>query len=324
MRDMAGLKLHRSALNGSSRTLRTSIAAAALCVACCAAIATAGPVGDAAGASVDFVVAAAYYHTFWFRASCIAALLACLGALCCLRLRSLKRQFDLRLNARVGERTRIARELHDTLLQNFQGVLLKFHAVTDMLADRPAEAGLLKEALDQAERAITEGREAVQGLRSSTVVANGLAQQVGNLAELLSADQTEQAPPSFQIAVQGPSRDLIPLVRDEIYRIAREALLNAFQHARAGRIDVEIRYERRQFRLWVRDDGRGIDATVLAEGGCVGHFGLPGMRERASLAGGRLVIRSKSGAGTAVELTVPASRSYASTTRVRESPFTRA
>src|SRR5262249_12970095 len=152
---------------------------------------------------------------------------------------------------------------------------------------RPKESEQMKEALDQAERAITEGRNAIQALRSSTIVANDLAQQVGTLAEHLSAHQTEPATASFQTAVQGPPRDLIPLVRDDIYRVAREALLNAFQHARAGRIDVEIRYERRQFRLWVRDDGTGIEAAVLAGDGRVGHFGLPGMRERAGLLGGK-------------------------------------
>src|SRR4030095_6126602 len=100
-----------------------------------------------------------------------------------------ERQFNMRLDARVGERTRIARELHDTLLQNFQGVLLKFHAVTEMLADCPAEARQLKEVMDQAERAITEGRNAVQGLRASTLVTNDLAQQISALGEHLIANQ---------------------------------------------------------------------------------------------------------------------------------------
>src|SRR5262249_31062026 len=138
-----------------------------------------GSLPSLAAASLDFAIAPAYYETLWFRVSCTAAVIALLGALYRLRLRSLERRFELRLDARVGERMRIARELHDTLLQNFQGVLLKFHAVTEMLADRPMESGQMKEALDQAERAITEGRNAIQALRSSTIVANDLAQQVG-------------------------------------------------------------------------------------------------------------------------------------------------
>jgi signal transduction histidine kinase len=265
----------------------------------------------------------AHYHTVWFRISCAAGLLAMLGALCRLRLKHLERQFNMQLDARVGERTRIARELHDTLLQNFQGVLLKFHAVTEMLADCPAEARQLKEVMDQAERAITEGRNAVQGLRASTLVTNDLAQQISALGEHLIANQPVREAPSLRVEVDGSTRDLIPLVRDEIYRVAREALLNAFQHAQAGRIDVEIRYDRRQFRLWISDDGKGIDATVLAEGERAGHFGMTGMRERAGLAGGKLAIRSKPDAGTDVELTIPASRAYTKTQLGRTPLFTR-
>src|SRR5262249_50083250 len=128
------------------------------------------------GAFLDFAIAPAFYQTTWFRLSCIATLLVLLAALYQLRLRQLARQFNIRLEERVGERTRIARDLHDTLLQSFQGVLLKFHAVTFLLPDRPAEAQQrLEGVIEQAQQAVIEGRDAVQGLRSSTVVPNELA-----------------------------------------------------------------------------------------------------------------------------------------------------
>jgi signal transduction histidine kinase/ligand-binding sensor domain-containing protein len=272
-------------------------------------------VWNEAGATFDFSIAPAYYQTTWFRLSCAAAFLALLGALYQLRLRQVARQFNMRMEERVNERTRIARDLHDTLLQSFQGVLLKFHAVSFMLPDRPAEAGkTLETAIEQARQAIAEGRDAVQGLRSSTVVTNDLARAITRLGEELAAgiavDQASQNSPGFRVQVEGASRDLAPLVRDEVYRIASEALRNAFWHAQASQIEVEIRYDPRQLRLRVRDDGKGIDPKVL-EGGRAGHHGLPGMQERAKLVGGKLTIWSELDSGTEAELTLSAALAYA-------------
>jgi signal transduction histidine kinase/ligand-binding sensor domain-containing protein len=269
-------------------------------------------VWNEAGASLDFFVDPAYYQTTWFRLSCGAAFLALLGALYRLRLRQVARQFNMRLEERVSERTRIARDLHDTLLQSFQGVLLKFYAVTYLLPDRPAEAGkTLEIVIEQARQAITEGRDAVQGLRSSAVVTNDLARAISTVGEGLSADQTSQNSPDFRVHVEGTPRDLAPLVRDEVYRIAGEALRNAFLHAHAKRIEVEIRYDQRQLRLRVRDNGKGIDPKVLGGGGRAGHYGLPGMHERAQLVGGKLAVWSELDSGTEAELTIPASVAYA-------------
>jgi signal transduction histidine kinase/ligand-binding sensor domain-containing protein len=263
------------------------------------------------GATFDFSIAPAYYQTTWFRLSCAAAFLALLGALYQLRLKQVARQFNMRMEERVNERTRIARDLHDTLLQSFQGVLLKFHAVSFMLPDRPAEAGkMLEGVIEQARQSIAEGRDAVQGLRSSTVITNDLARAITRLGEELATDQTSGNPPGFRVHVEGASRDLAPLVRDEVYRIAGEALRNAFRHARAARIEVEIRYDHRQFRLRVRDDGKGLEPKVLSEGGRAGHHGLPGMHERAKLVGGKLAIWSKLDSGTEAELTIPAAVAY--------------
>ena len=112
------------------------------------------------------------------------------------------------------------------------------------------------------------------------------------------------------MTVEGARQELNPLLQDEVYRIARELMRNAFRHSQAGRIEVEIRYESRQFRLHVRDDGKGIDADVLKAGGRSGHYGLPGMRERANRFGGKLDFWSEAGAGTEAVLTVPAAAAY--------------
>ena len=215
------------------------------------------------------------------------------------------------LEQRLLERTRIARELHDTLLQSVQALLMKLHIVTHQLSDRPEVHRTLETVVEQVRQAVTEGRDAVLGLRSSTVVTNDLARAIRVLGAEL-ADQGESNSPEFAVRVEGTSREVAPIVRDDIFRIAREALRNAFQHAQPTRIEVEIRYEPRQLCLHIRDDGKGIDPKVLEAGARAGHYGLPGLQERAKLAGGKLTVRSERGSGTEVELTVPASAVYTS------------
>src|SRR5262249_31147558 len=219
-----------------------------------------------------------------------------------------KRMEELRLEERVNERTRIARELHDTLLQSFQGLLLKLSAVKLLIRDRAKEAEeQLDRMVEQAEQAITEGRDAVLGLRSSTVIANDLAQAITNFGVGLASNGGS---PEFCVRAEGRSRDLSPSVRDEVYRIASEALRNAFRHAGAGRIEVEIHYDDREFQLRVRDDGKGIDVKILNAGMRAGHHGMPGMHERAKLAGGKLMFWSQPDSGTEIELTIPAPLAY--------------
>ena len=200
--------------------------------------------------------------------------------------------------------------MHDTLLQSFQGALLKFHAVTYRLPDRPEALKELEGAIEQARQAINEGRDAVQGLRSSVVVKTDLARAITTFGEGLASDQNGRQAPDFRVLVEGASRDLAPLVRDELYRIAGEALRNAFRHSGARRVEVEIHYDTRRLRMRVRDDGKGIDPQVLA-GGRSGHHGLPGMRERAELVGGNLAVWSELDAGTEIELTIPSAIAYA-------------
>jgi signal transduction histidine kinase/ligand-binding sensor domain-containing protein len=280
-------------------------------------------VWNEAGTFLDFSIAPAYYQTNWFRALCVAAFLALLWGLYQFRLRQLARQFNIGLEARVNERTRIARDLHDTMLQTFQGVLLKFYGLSFKLADRPEAQQELEGLLEQGQQAINEGREAVLGLRSSTVIANDLARAFTTLGEELAAKQDGHHPVAFRVEVEGETRDLHPILRDEVYRIACEALRNAFQHSGAARIEVRIHYDDRQFWVCIRDDGKGIDPKVLDGGGREGHYGLPGMHERAKLAGGRLVVRSRVNSGTEAEIIIPAALAYAKSRSPRRSAFLR-
>jgi signal transduction histidine kinase/ligand-binding sensor domain-containing protein len=270
------------------------------------------------GASLEFSVLPAFYQTNWFRALCGAAFLLSLWGIYRLRVQQLQHQFAIGLEARVNERTRIARELHDTLLQSLQGLMLHFQTVIDLLPGRPVEAlKTLEIAVDRADQAINEGRDAVQGLRASAVETNDLVSAVRILGEELRAADTNQNSVVFEVEVEGVPRNLHPILRDEVYRVAAEALRNAFRHAHAQRIEVEILYGEKWLRLRVRDDGKGIDPKLLSGDGRAGHYGLHGMRERAELAGGKLVVWSKLDSGTEVDLSIPASTAYATSYRRR-------
>ena len=273
------------------------------------------------GDTLEFSVAPAYYQTNWFRALCGLAFVAFLWAAYQLRIRQLHHEFGMTLEARVSERTRIARDLHDTLLQSAHGLLLRFQTVSQLLPDRPQEAKQkLDNAIDQTADFITEARDEVQGLRDSTVQSNDLALAISTLGQELGPGPANHRP-AFRVAVEGEARNLHPILRDETYKIAAEALRNAFRHSQARQVEVEIRYDSEQFRLRVRDDGKGVDPAILSRQASEGHFGLPGMRERATLIGGRLVVWSEADAGTEVELRVPASAAYG--TGPRRSWFSR-
>ncbi len=270
------------------------------------------------GASLQIVILPPWWSTAWFRASSVVAGLLFLWALYRHRLHEVAREFNMRLEERVEERTRIARELHDTLLQSFHGLLLRFQAVHNLLPGRAADARqVLETALDDAAQAITEARDAVQDLRGSTVVASSLAVALEAMGDVMAQDgrAEDQDPTAFSVEVEGAPRNLHPILRDEVYRIAGEALRNAFHHAQAPRIEVEIRYDPHRFRVRVRDDGIGIHESVLSQDGRPGHWGLRGMRERAKGIGGKLEVWSEHGAGTEIELTVPASIAYQSYAR---------
>jgi signal transduction histidine kinase len=231
-----------------------------------------------------------------------------------LRVRELNRQFEVALDARVNERTRIARELHDTLLQSLHGLLFQFQAARNMLPRRVDEAiQTLDGAIGATEGAIAEGRGAIHDLRLDSAHNRDLAESLKTAAEELEASpQPNPQKPDFQMILEGERKKLHPALQDEVYRIAREIMRNAFQHANASRIEVEIRYDERALRLRIRDNGRGIDPKILREGGSSGHWGLRGVRERAEQVGAKLDLWSEAGAGTEVQLNVPAALAYES------------
>ena len=220
------------------------------------------------------------------------------------RLYQIAREFNVRLEERVGERTRIARELHDTLLQSFQGLMLRLQVVDELLPPGKAKEQL-EQSLERGDQAIAEGRSAVHDLRSSTTITNELAQAVRAVADEMAGEGA----PMFRLVVEGPVRELHPILRDEVYRIAREALRNAFSHSQAQKIEAEITYGERLLRLRIRDNGAGTPPDIL-EAGRSGHYGLNGMRERARQIGATLDIWSGGGTGTEIDLGIPGAIAY--------------
>jgi PAS domain S-box-containing protein len=220
--------------------------------------------------------------------------------------------FHVGLEARVAERMRIAREMHDTLLQSLNGLILRFQAARNMLPRRPEDAmRILDGALTRADQAIVESRDAIQGLRSAPVSPIDLADLLTAMGqEMADSQEPNRDSPAFCVKVEGERQTLSPPLQDEIYRIGREALRNAFLHAGARHIEARIFYDEHLLRLRIRDDGKGIATKVLEEGGRAGHWGLIGIQERAKRMGAQLDFWSEPGAGTEVQLTVPASVAY--------------
>ena len=276
-------------------------------------------------ANVDFTILPAWYQTYWFRSLCVGALLLLVWVLYQLRLRQMQHQFNIGLEAQVRERTRIARELHDTMLQSFQGLLLRFQTVSNLLPTRPEEAKTrIDSVIEEGSNAISEGRDAVHELRSMGLKSVDLAESIRNFAKELLGNLSSENRPEFRVQVEGSPRDLNPVVRDEVYRIAIEALRNAIRHAEAQRVEVEILYDLECLQLRVRDNGKGIDEDILDKEHSPGHWGLRGMRERAKLIGGSLEIWSKPGSGAEIELNIPATNAYAKPSASRGSFFSRA
>jgi signal transduction histidine kinase/ligand-binding sensor domain-containing protein len=252
---------------------------------------------------VSFVVEPAFWQTLWFRLAVIATGAGLVVAAWRLRTRQLTRQLNMRFEERLAERTRIAQELHDTLLQGVMSASMQLHsAVDDLPADTPNRPEL-ERVLNLMNRVSDDGRVAVRGLRTES--SDDLEQAFC----LVQQEYASRNGADFEVTVEGRVRTMHPLIRDEVYRIGREALVNAFRHARAKRIEVELEYSPRRLRMLVRDDGCGIDPNVLHVGRD-GHWGLPGMRERARRIGGQLALSSRSGSGTEVELLLPASVAF--------------
>lgn len=217
----------------------------------------------------------------------------------------LYRKADRETKIRLDERTRIARELHDSLLQSLYSLTFRLQAARDLLPERPAEAAqTLERALEIADQAIVEGRETVNNLRTSTIVDNDFVSALQTVAEGLSAQEAGEFSPDFRLVVKGKPRILSEKLCNELYCIAREGLRNAFRHAQAHAIVLEIAYDRAKINLCIRDDGRGIGSDTIHDGKPCTHWGLCGMRERAQTLGGQLEVRSNRDSGTEVELTI--------------------
>ena len=270
------------------------------------------------GAALAFTIPPAFVQTGWFIALCVAGGALAVWALVRLRVRqatvSVHRRLQQRMEDRLNERTRIARELHDSLLQGFQGLMFRLQAVRQLLPERPGDAEqFLDSAMQVGDQAIGEGRDAVQNLRSASFDDRDLATSLGALGTELGAGIEPRSRPQYRAVVEGRPRELTAVVRDEAYRIAREAVRNAYQHAKAGRVEIEITFSDDDLTLRVRDDGVGVEPQILAQGQRPGHWGLPGMRERTESLGGRLYVWSERNTGTELELRIPARVAYAET-----------
>lgn len=262
-------------------------------------------------ATLAFSVAPSFVQSWWFLTLCGLSLVAAVYAAYLWRLRRVAHRMRMRYEERHRERERIARELHDTLLQSFQGLLLRFQAVASGLRDDDPVRVALEQAMDRGEEAIVEGRERVRSLR---MPAASVSEPLPSALERVGRELAQLHPAAFGVSADARLPALDPVVRDEIYWIGREALCNAFRHAGATRIQVEIRASRGRVVLRIRDDGRGLDEDVRRAGARDDHWGLRGMRERAHDIGARLRITSRPGKGTQVELAV----SRGATARTRE------
>jgi signal transduction histidine kinase/streptogramin lyase len=261
-------------------------------------------------------IAPAFWQTWWFILAIVMFFVLALVAVYRLRLHQLTRQLNLRFEERLGERTRIAQDLHDTLLQGFLSASMQLDVAADRLPeDSPVKPSMTR-ILQLMRRVNEEGRNAVKGLRSSDVTNMDLQQAFSRMKQELAVPDSI----SFQIVVEGRPRPLHPIIRDEAYRIGREALVNAFRHARARHLEVELEYTSGRLRVLVRDDGCGISHQVLTSGRD-GHFGLSGMRERAERIGATVSVRSREDAGTEVELSVPGNIAYEDGDGKREGRF---
>ena len=253
------------------------------------------------GDSFSFTIEPAYYQTTWFAFLCVAAVVGMLWLLYILRLRQAKEHIEQRLGARLEEREQIARELHDTLLQGFQGLMLRFQSVLKMLPANEPVHKAMESVLERADEVLLEGRQSVQGIRKDGADSAALEQALTECGHELSENYT----PVFTMTVVGIPQALGPVIFNEVYRIAREALFNAFQHASATKIEAELTYGGEAVVLTIRDDGIGINPEFLSSGR-EGHWGLSGMRERAKKIGATLKVWTKPGSGTEIELTIPA------------------
>jgi signal transduction histidine kinase/ligand-binding sensor domain-containing protein len=270
-----------------------------------------------AGAALDFSVTPAWYQTNWFRILCIFSVVFIVWVIYRLRVLRISRAIGARFDERLAERTRMARDLHDTVLQTIQGSKL----VADDALELSADPVRMRRAIEQLSvwlaQAMQEGRAALNSLRTETTQTNDLGEALRRVSE----DGLIPSSMAVTFSVVGDAKEMHPIVRDEIYRIGYEAIRNASTHSRASRLEVELRYAR-DLTLRVDDDGIGFDPAV-ADRGKDGHFGLQGMRERAARIGGKLTVGSSSNSGTKIKLIVSGGIIFRKKMPIRRSLFTR-
>ena len=255
--------------------------------------------------SVPFVIEPAFWQTWWFRVVCLAGCCLTILAIYRLRIHQLTKRLNVGFQERLAERTRIAQELHDTLLQGVLSASLQLDVAEEQLPEDSPTKPLLRRVLQLMSTVIEEGRNALRGLRTTESGNQSLETAFSRLRQEFPLNSKTD----YRVIVDSVTRPMRPLIRDEVYCIGREVLLNAFMHAHANRIEVEVEYASKHLRVSVRDDGRGIDPQVL-HSGLEGHWGLVGIRERSKRIGANLRLRSRIGAGTEVDLTVPGSIAF--------------
>jgi signal transduction histidine kinase len=263
-------------------------------------------VWNESGAALSFELLPTFYQTSWFRGLCALLIAGVVWGLYLLRVRQMSSQIQRQLEVRLGERERIARELHDTLLQSIQGLILRFQAAAEKIPKSEPSRAMMEKALDRADQVMVEGRDRVRDLRTSGERNEDLTSAFYEVGQELAQDTTVE----FRVVVEGRPRDLHPVVRDETYWIGHEALANSFQHAQAKHIEIEMAFEARELRIRFRDDGCGVTPDILQAGGRQGHWGMPGMRERANKIGAKIAMWSRPEAGTEVELRIPGAVAY--------------
>jgi signal transduction histidine kinase len=271
------------------------------------------PFASAESRELGAFFATAFWQATWFPTACSLGCLLIVAFLCRLRMFHVTQQLKIRFQERLAERTRIAQELHDTLLQSFQGLMLRFQMANDAILSDPQDAkDCLERALDRADHALAESRRAIQGMRSLPAAGHDFAVVLNSMMNELAQEFSlaKQPAPITSVLSEGQPRTVNPWIADEVCKIAREALWNALSHARAQNIESEVTYSERFLRLRFRDDGIGIDSAILRNGGRAGHWGITGMNERTRSVRGRLSIWSRPGAGTEVELTIPANVAF--------------
>jgi len=250
--------------------------------------------------TVSIDIPPSFIQSIWFQILCVLVILLLLSLVYVLRFRQVNAQIRARIYERDAERERIARELHDTLLQGVLSASMQLDLAEDQLAEDSPLKGLVQSVLATLRHVTEESRMALRGLRFQDIESNDLAK----VFQRVKQEFPHKDAIVFRVVAQGDARVVRTEIRNEIYRIGREAIVNAYVHSEAATIEVEIQYARTQLSLLIRDDGRGIDSSIL-QGGRDGHWGLSGMRERSRRIGATLKLRSRPGAGTEIELMVP-------------------